>query len=290
MNHESTLKSKLYSIETAIDKWLPAASTRPIELHKAMRYSMSSGKRLRPLLLLAAAEVNPRPEIDPLPAAVGVECLHSYSLIHDDLPAIDNSDLRRNQPSCHKKFDEPTALLAGDALLTYAFHLLARAYQPYPEIANLLVLKLSEAAGSEQLIGGQMEDILGDKLPIDEQRLAFIHQNKTAALFAASISMGLALGNNDLPIREKGHEAGISLGLAFQILDDILDVEGDPSLMGKPTGIDAKNKKITYPTLFGLAESRKKAHLLIQKTLSLIETIGTKDSFFYFLCSKFLEK
>jgi len=235
MNHESTLKSKLYSIETAIDKWLPAASTRPIELHKAMRYSMSSGKRLRPLLLLAAAEVNPRPEIDPLPAAVGVECLHSYSLIHDDLPAIDNSDLRRNQPSCHKKFDEPTALLAGDALLTYAFHLLARAYQPYPEIANLLVLKLSEAAGSEQLIGGQMEDILGDKLPIDEQRLAFIHQNKTAALFAASISMGLALGNNDLPIREKGHEAGISLGLAFQILDDILDVEGDPSLMGKPT-------------------------------------------------------
>ena len=179
-------EARRLKVEAAIDKYLPAEDTRPSIVHKAMRYSMEAGgKRIRPMLLLAAHDMFPS-EIDPLPACVAIECLHTYSLIHDDLPCMDNSDLRRGKPTCHKQFDETMALLAGDALLTYSFRLLADAYKAYPKVAAGLVLDLSDAGGSTKMIGGQVEDVLGERDgKMTPEKLDFIHHNKTAALITA---------------------------------------------------------------------------------------------------------
>lgn len=172
-------EARRLKVEAAIDKYLPAEDTRPSIVHKAMRYSMEAGgKRIRPMLLLAAHDMFPS-EIDPLPACVAIECLHTYSLIHDDLPCMDNSDLRRGKPTCHKQFDETMALLAGDALLTYSFRLLADAYKAYPKVAAGLVLDLSDAGGSTKMIGGQVEDVLGERDgKMTPEKLDFIHHNK----------------------------------------------------------------------------------------------------------------
>ena len=169
-------------IDSAIDQLTPASNTRPSRVHEAMRYSLSAGgKRIRPSLVLASSELF-ESQVDPLPAAVAVECLHTYTLIHDDLPAIDDSNLRRGLDTCHIRFDEATAILAGDALLTYAFELLAKHYSSEPSLAVELIATLSETAGSQKLIGGQMEDVLGENYSVGETELEYIHLNKTSAL------------------------------------------------------------------------------------------------------------
>ena len=175
-------EEKRLKVEDAIRRLLPPEDTRPSIVHQAMRYSMEAGgKRLRPMLILAAHDMFPS-QIDPYPACVAIECLHTYSLIHDDLPCMDNSDLRRGKPTCHKKFDETMALLAGDALLTYAFELLAKHYQDTPRIAAGLVLDLSIAGGSQKMIGGQVEDVLGERDgKMTPDKLEFIHHNKTGS-------------------------------------------------------------------------------------------------------------
>lgn len=275
----AALDARVEAVEAALTRLTPAPATRPAVLHEAMRYSlMAGGKRLRPVLLLAAAEMFPSAH-DPLPAAVAIECLHTYSLIHDDLPCMDNSDLRRGRPTCHKRFDEPTALLAGDALLTYAFERLALSYAAHPAVAAGLVLDLAVAAGSEKLIGGQMEDILGERGEMTADRLDFIHHNKTAALITAAITMGVRLGDAPAGALDTAREIGGLTGLAFQIIDDILDVTSDAATMGKPVGADAGNGKLTHPRLHGLDASRARANDLSDRAVALAESLGGDATF-----------
>ena len=195
LEFSARLADHVARVERGIDRLLPPADTPPARLHQAMRYSLQAGgKRLRPVLVLAAAELfDPAGRADPLPAAVAIECIHTYSLIHDDLPCMDNDDLRRGRPTCHKEFDEATALLAGDALLTQAFALLATAYPASPGLD--LVRELAVAAGSERLVGGQMSDLLAESdRKVTAAELEFIHLNKTAAMIEAALAVGGLVG------------------------------------------------------------------------------------------------
>jgi geranylgeranyl diphosphate synthase type II len=260
---ETDLKAKLTQwrkqLEDSMEKLVPRASERPAKLHSAMRYSLEAGgKRIRPILLLAVHEAFGG-KGDPLPAAIALECIHTYSLIHDDLPSIDNSDLRRGRPSCHKAFDEPTALLAGDALLTFAFQLIARAYAGRASLGMALLSDLSEAAGSTRLIGGQMEDIINENSAIEPDTLDYIHRNKTGAIITAALTMGLRFSKPNESQLKSMLEVGYHLGMAFQIIDDILDATQPTMLLGKPAGLDAAAGKSTFVALHGLEGSRKAA-------------------------------
>lgn len=246
--------------ERGIDDLVPPAGTPPARLHTAMRYSLQAGgKRLRPVLTLAAAELF-GPQADPLPAAVALECIHTYSLVHDDLPCMDNDDLRRGRPTAHRQFDEATALLAGDALLSLAFQLLARHYAADAALCAALVRELADAAGSTRLIGGQMEDLLAEKRPgTTAAELEFIHRHKTAAMISAALAAGGRCGGADDRSLATLREAGQALGLAFQITDDILDATADTATLGKTAGKDARAGKTTYVGLHGLAAARQHA-------------------------------
>lgn len=278
---KSEFEAKRLAVEAAIDKYLPPADTRPSIVHQAMRYSMEAGgKRLRPMLILAAHDMFPS-ALDPLPACVAIECLHTYSLIHDDLPCMDNSDLRRGKPTCHKKFDDAIALLAGDALLTYAPWLLADSYKARPEVASGLVLDLMDAAGSQKLIGGQVEDVLGERDgKMTPDKLNFIHDNKTAALITAAVTMGIRLADGaDESKIESARKIGKNIGLAFQVIDDILDVVSDDATMGKTTGLDAANEKMTYVSLYGIERSREIAAELTNTALAECGRLSPNSGF-----------
>lgn len=257
MDFPAELKRHIARVERGLDLHVPRADTRPVRLHTAMRYSLEAGgKRLRPVLVLAAAELFGRNDDTALPAAVALECVHTYSLIHDDLPCMDNDDLRRGRPTAHKAFDEATALLAGDALLTHAFALLGTHYAG--ELARLLVRELADAAGSRRLIGGQMEDLLAEKkADATNDELEFIHLNKTAAMIEAALVMGGLVGGAKEDELAALRSAGRHLGLAFQIIDDILDATADSATLGKTAGKDARDGKTTYVKLHGLDASRR---------------------------------
>jgi geranylgeranyl diphosphate synthase, type II len=258
MDFQSELKRHLARIEHGIGIHVPPADTRPARLHTAMRYSLEAGgKRLRPVLLLAAAELCGASGDPALPAAVALECVHTYSLIHDDLPCMDNDDLRRGRPTAHRQFDEATALLAGDALLTHAFGLISTSYRAHPALANALVRELASAAGSQRLIGGQMEDLLAERNPGGAADLEFIHANKTAAMMETALVMGGLVGSAGEETLDGLRCAGRHLGLAFQIIDDVLDATSDSATLGKTAGKDAKAGKTTYVTVYGLEESRR---------------------------------
>ena len=260
---------KVYAgrVEAGIDRFLPPATTPPARLHTAMRYSMQAGgKRLRPVLVLATAALfaprgrAARRGIDPMRAAVALECLHTYSLIHDDLPCMDDDDLRRGRPTAHKAFDEATALLAGDALLTHAFALLAEAGAGHPAAGVALVNELGSAAGSRRLIGGQMADLLAEeRTNFTAAEVEFIHLNKTAAMIEAALVMGGLCGGAGQPAIALLRRAGRHLGLAFQIIDDLLDVTAPTALLGKTAGKDAKAGKATYVAAHGLDGARRAA-------------------------------
>lgn len=261
MHFDTDLKRYVARVERALDAHVPRPDTRPARLHTAMRYSLEAGgKRLRPVLVLAAADLLGAPADAAAPAAVAVECVHTYSLIHDDLPSMDNDDLRRGRPTAHKAFDEATALLAGDALLTHAFALLATAYAGEPTLAQRLVAELGDAAGSRRLIGGQMEDLLAEKKAnATADELEFIHLNKTAAMIEAALVMGGLVGGADAATLASFRRAGRELGLAFQIIDDVLDATADSATLGKTAGKDLKADKTTYVKLYGLDRSRQLA-------------------------------
>ncbi len=273
MEFKDKLRAIQERVESAIANYLPAEGARPARIHEAMRYSMQvGGKRLRPTLVIAAAELFEN-ALDPMPAAVAVECLHTYSLIHDDLPAIDNADLRRGSPTAHKRFDEATAVLAGDALLTYAFQLLGRHYRDAPEACAALVAELAETAGSERLIGGQMEDILGEGAPMSEETLQFIHLNKTSALIEACLVMGGSIGRASAESLETLRRYGRAIGLAFQIIDDILDATSDAATLGKNVGSDAALGKTTYVKRYGLERSRELANEITGEAIELCHSL-----------------
>jgi geranylgeranyl pyrophosphate synthase len=266
MDFPAELKRQIARVERAIDLHVPPAETRPTRLHTAMRYSLQGGgKRLRPVLVIAAAELCDAPAVtgeaapsnDPLPAAVAIECVHTYSLIHDDLPCMDDDNLRRGRPTAHKAFDEATALLAGDALLTHAFALLANSYRDNPVLAHALIVELADAAGSQRLIGGQMEDLLAEKKSsVTAAELEFIHRNKTAAMMEAALVMGGRIGGANEKTVSALRRLGRHLGLAFQIIDDVLDATADTAQLGKTAGKDAKAGKTTYVKIHGIEPSR----------------------------------
>lgn len=281
MNH--SLKEKLsqyqQQVEEAIDALLPVAATRPSKLHEAMRYSMEAGgKRIRPILVIAASKLFPS-KSDPLAAAVAIECLHTYTLIHDDLPSIDDSDLRRGRPSCHRQFDEATALLAGDALLTYAFQLLANQYREQPALAAALIADLANASGSERLIGGQMEDVDNEGKPIDAETLRFIHENKTGALLTAALTMGLHFCNPSPELIQHMQSVGYHMGMTFQIVDDILDATSSAEVMGKPVGNDSAADKSTYVALHGIEGAYAEANRHTAAAIAAAEALGGDNAF-----------
>lgn len=280
MDTSTKLNLLVARVETALHQLLPPADTRPARIHEAMRYSLEAGgKRLRPVLVLAAAELGSSPA-DPLPAAVALECVHTYSLIHDDLPCMDNDDLRRGRPTSHKAFDEPTALLAGDALLTHAFALLATRYADSPALATALVADLADAAGSRRLIGGQMEDLLAEhRSDLSSADLEFIHLNKTAAMLEAALVMGGRIGGLDSASLEALRRAGRDLGLAFQIVDDVLDATADTATLGKTAGKDARAEKNTYVSLHGLEASRALAASLSARAIATAATLPGDTAF-----------
>jgi geranylgeranyl diphosphate synthase type II len=255
----SELQRQVARVERGLDRHVPSAATPPARLHTAMRYSLEAGgKRLRPVLVLAAAELFGARDDAAVPAAVAVECIHTYSLIHDDLPCMDNDDLRRGRATAHRQFDEATALLAGDALLTHAFALLSDAYAANAQLAMGLVRELADAAGSRRLIGGQMADLLAEKKSTaTAEELEFIHRNKTGAMIEAALVMGGLVGGASAAEISALRTAGRHLGLAFQIVDDVLDATADAKTLGKTPGKDAKSGKTTYVKLHGIDQSRR---------------------------------
>ncbi|MFZ2633698.1 MAG: polyprenyl synthetase family protein [Desulfosalsimonadaceae bacterium] len=262
-------------------------------LCQAMQYSlMASGKRLRPVLCMAAAEtvgaINPHV----IAAACGIEMIHTYSLIHDDLPAMDNDDLRRGKPTCHVQFDESTAILAGDALLTFAFEIFASAPVP-PENAGLMlqvIRNISKAAGHKGMIEGQMQDIAAEGRALNLDALKTLHNLKTGALIEASVVSGALLAcGSESEIRQLEIYAR-HIGLAFQVVDDILNVEGDEAEMGKATGTDASRGKSTYPALLGLSQSKAFAAELVNNALQALKIFGNKADSLAALANYIIER
>jgi len=271
------LEERSLLIDHALDEHLPRASSKPSTIHEAMRYSMfAGGKRLRPILTLAAAEACGAKPQAAVPAACAVECIHTYSLIHDDLPCMDDDDLRRGRPTSHKVYGEGIAVLAGDALLTAAFEILAkaRATTRYPTAA--LITELAHAAGSRWLIAGQVLDLEGEGKPTSRNDLKFIHRAKTAALLTASLRLGAMAANCTSAQLTHLTDFGQALGLAFQIIDDILDVTQSTEKLGKTAGKDAAATKATYPAIFGLNASRREARRLTALALRSLSTFGAR--------------
>ena len=271
------LSTRTDAVNRALDRFLPSESTKPATIHKAMRYSLfAGGKRMRPAVLLAAAEACGGSDADAMPLACAVECIHTYSLIHDDLPAMDNDDFRRGKPTNHKVFGEGVAVLAGDALLTQAFEIAARSkkFPRYPH--DQIILEIAKASGSLQLIAGQVADLEGEgkKLSVDE--LKFIHERKTSALLCCSVRLG-GMSANCTPAQLKAlTDFGYNVGLAFQVIDDILDVTQTSEQLGKTAGKDVAVQKATYPSIVGLEKSRQIAGQLTDKAFAALKIFKGK--------------
>ena len=265
-------------VETALDQILPPVSVQPSRLHEAMRYTvLAGGKRIRPLLAYAAGEALGLEAALLDRPACAVEMIHAYSLIHDDLPAMDDDDLRRGRPTCHRAFDEATAILAGDALQTLAFQALAEAPGLSAESRVGMVSALARAAGARGMVGGQAMDLEAEGSPLDLVQLENIHIHKTGALIRVSVQMGvLAHGGLDADKAERLDHYAKCLGLAFQIQDDVLDVEGDTAQIGKTAGRDQALNKATYPALVGLAEAKAMANQLITEAIESVAIFGER--------------
>jgi geranylgeranyl diphosphate synthase type II len=264
------------AVDAALERLLPPEDARPSSIHHAMRYSvMAGGKRIRPILCLEAARLF-RPDAGVLNVACALEFIHTYSLIHDDLPALDNDDLRRGIPTCHKKFGEATAILAGDGLLTLAFETLAKAALP-PERRVAIIQEIATAAGTRDgMVGGQVADLEAEGRPANAAILEYIHRSKTAALIRASIVSGaLSGGAGDEDILHL-RRFGELIGWAFQVTDDILDVEESSAALGKTAGKDQAQQKATYPAVFGLAKSHEFARELALRAMAEIEPFGAR--------------
>jgi geranylgeranyl diphosphate synthase type II len=249
----------------------------PARLREAMRYSvLGGGKRLRPILALMAAEACGGELDSALPVACALEVVHTYSLIHDDLPAMDDDDLRRGRPTCHKVFDEATAILAGDGLLTFAFEILAREVHP-AESAIACVTALAEAVGPSGMVGGQMADLEAEgQNDASIERLEAIHRRKTGALLRAALRMGAIVAGATEHELEALDMYGRSIGLAFQIVDDLLDVEGDEAKLGKRVNKDRDHGKWTYPGLLGVEASRARARELAEDAAAALQPLGER--------------
>ncbi len=272
------LEQQRKRVNEAIHRYLPRPEGPAAPVIEAMHYSIAAGgKRVRPILMMAGCQaVGGQPE-KIMPAACAMECVHTYSLIHDDLPAMDNDDLRRGKPTCHKVFGEAMAILAGDGLLTLAFELMA-----HPDLSSAAshlrqveaTRVFAKAAGHAGMVGGQTADILNENTEITPERRNFIHSRKTGALIRAAVEMGAILGGGTKKQIDALASYGEALGLCFQVIDDILDVVGDETKLGKPVGSDERNRKSTYPALFGIEEARRRAEELRDMAVTTLQDFG----------------
>ncbi len=275
MDLKSYLTARAAEVDAAMDAFLPKAKERPATIHAAMRYSIfAGGKRLRPVLCLAAAEACGGEISNALAPACAVELMHTYSLVHDDLPAMDDDDLRRGRPTCHKVYGEGIAILCGDALLTESFIVLAKTPATKRYNVGSYIAELAETGGSRKLIGGQVMDLEGEGKKLTKRDLVRIHEAKTAALLTTSLRLG-AMSANATPAKlEALTKFGHALGLAFQVIDDILDVTQTTEVLGKTAGKDEAVEKSTYPAILGLEASRKEAAKLTQAAMDALKPFG----------------
>jgi len=265
------------AVDAALEKLLPGETTQPASIHTAMRYSVfAGGKRIRPILCLETARIFDGDVNAALHPACAIECIHTYSLIHDDLPALDNDDLRRGKPTCHKKFGEATAILAGDALLTLAFEIIGAA----PVAADRRVAMLGEVATSagtvNGMVGGQVADLEAEGKAVSPQTLEYIHRSKTAALIRASIASGALCAGASPEDVARLRRFGESIGWAFQVTDDILDVEESSAALGKTAGKDIAQQKATYPAVYGLPRSHEIAKQLATTAIAELAPYGER--------------
>jgi len=277
------LSARARVVDSALDRFLPPEDTPPAVIHRAIRYSVfGGGKRLRPVLCLAACEACDGDPEDAMPAACAFELIHTYSLIHDDLPAMDNDDMRRGRPTNHRVFGEAIAILAGDALLTLGFGLLGSCVRKNaarrPGLLSLIE-EVALACGTQGLIGGQVADLQAPERTTGLQELEAVHRAKTGALFRAAVRAGAMIAGAGTDKIEALTGFAEHLGLAFQITDDILDVTGDEGKLGKPVGSDARNEKVTFVSLLGLDEARRRARIAADNAVSALNGFGREADF-----------
>ena len=279
-------------VDSALHAALPTEDEKPTTIHKAMRYSLFAGgaKRLRPILCLAAAEACRGEGAEAIPLACAVECVHTYSLIHDDLPSMDNDDFRRGQPTCHKVFGDGMAILAGDALLTFAFELVAQANAWPLYDTRALVRELAVTAGSLKLIAGQVADLEAERQQVGAEQLRYIHECKTAALLTTSIRFGAMSANAISEQLEALTRFGHALGLAFQVIDDILDVTQTSDKLGKSAGKDLAAQKATYPAILGLDGARAEAQRLTAEAHLALHGFGKEADALSALANHLLQR
>jgi geranylgeranyl diphosphate synthase type II len=279
---QAYMKERAAAVDAALERFLPAEHEKPETLHRAMRYSVfAGGKRLRPVLVIAGAEAVGGAMDDVMPTACAMELIHTYSLVHDDLPAMDNDDFRRGAPTNHKVFGEAMAILAGDALLTLAFRLLAANFvgRLSPESASALrevLADVAEAAGHGGMVGGQVADLEAEGKPVSAAALDYIHAHKTGALIRTSLRVGARIcGATERELKALSL-AGGNLGLAFQIVDDILDVTSSTAELGKTAGKDQAQQKATFPAVHGLDASRRRAKQLLDEAEAALAPLGPR--------------
>ena len=275
MTLKAYLAARQKSVDRALDRFLPKQDVPPATIHQAMRYSLfAGGKRLRPILCLAAAEACGGKISDALPLASAMECIHTYSLVHDDLPSMDDDDFRRGRATCHKVFGEGIAILAGDGLLTIAFEIAARAKPTRRYSMTQIIREIASAAGSRKLIAGQVADLEAEGQPANRSLVRYIHENKTAAMLTTSVRLGAMSADAEAKKLRAVTKFGRSLGLAFQVIDDILDVTQTSEKLSKSAGKDVAAHKATYPAVIGLEASRAEARRLTNAAHRALSSFG----------------
>ncbi|HFL3156809.1 TPA: polyprenyl synthetase family protein [Clostridioides difficile] len=282
MEFKQCLKEKASFVEKVLKEYMPKEEGYQKIVIEAMNYSLSAGgKRLRPILTLEACKIVGGNEDEAIPFAIAIEMIHTYSLIHDDLPALDNDDLRRGRPTNHKVYGEAMGILAGDALLNYAFEVMLAGSinKENPEKYLKAINEIAKGAGIYGMIGGQVVDVESENKQIEKEKLDYIHMNKTAAMMVGCMRAGATIGGANSEQMEEITKYAKNIGLSFQIVDDILDIVGDEAKLGKKVGSDIENHKSTYPSLLGLDKSKEIAHNLIDEAKKSIEKLSDDVDF-----------